>query len=128
MYEERTCSECGRPIHGRSDKKFCSDACRNSHNNKVTAPATNYVRNVNNTLAKNRRVLADLLAQDKINLHKDELWKKGFDFDFYTSSLTTPVGEVYLYCYDLGYQLLDEGTVRLVEREHDDSRRVERGT
>ena len=29
-----TCLECGEKIIGRSDKKFCNDACRNSYNNK----------------------------------------------------------------------------------------------
>ena len=33
--EHRECLECGEPLKGRVDKKFCSDYCRNSHNNKV---------------------------------------------------------------------------------------------
>ena len=26
--EKRTCEECGKPILGRSDKKFCSNSCK----------------------------------------------------------------------------------------------------
>ena len=31
---EKRCLECNDVLHGRSDKKFCSDACRNTYNNK----------------------------------------------------------------------------------------------
>ncbi len=116
MEEERKCPECGRAVHGRIDKKFCSDACRNSFNNKSNATTTNYVRNVNNTLAKNRRILAELNPNGKIKKHRDQLLKKGFDFDFYTNSYTTKVGDVYRFCYEQGYLILDEGFVLLVER------------
>lgn len=119
MDEKRKCLECQRPIVGRSDKKFCSDACRNAYNNKIHAPATNFMRNVNSLLAKNRRILADLYEQGNTLMPKEELWKRGFDFDFYTSTLTTPTGDVYQYCYDMGYLLKDEGHVLLVERNDD---------
>ena len=116
MEEERKCPECGRPVFGRVDKKFCSDACRNAFNNKSNAPTNNYVRNVNNTLAKNRRILAELNPTGKVKKHRDQLLKKGFDFDFYTNSYTTKAGDVYRFCYEQGYLILDEGFVLLVER------------
>ena len=119
MEEERKCPECARPVLGRVDKKFCSDACRNAFNNKSNATTTNYVRNVNNTLAKNRRILVELNPNGKIKKHKDQLLKKGFDFDFYTNSYTTKAGDTYRFCYEQGYLLLDEGFVLLVERNDD---------
>ena len=33
--ENKECLECGVLVKGRIDKKFCSDYCRNSFNNKV---------------------------------------------------------------------------------------------
>ena len=80
--EEKLCPECGRPVFGRIDKKFCSDACRNAFNNKANAASTNYMRNVNNILSKNRRILAELNPDGKKKTHKDKLLKKGFDFGF----------------------------------------------
>lgn len=118
--ENRECPECGRPVHGRMDKKFCSDACRNAYNNKVNSATTNYMRNVNNTLAKNRRILAELNPAGKKKTHRDKLLKKGFDFDFYTNSYTTKAGDTYRFCYEQGYLLLDEGFVLLVERKEND--------
>ena len=63
--EDRTCIECGRSFQGRSDKKFCTDACRNHFNNKQNADQMNYIRSVNNTLRKNRRILENLILRAK---------------------------------------------------------------
>lgn len=115
--ENRTCPECGKPVHGRVDKKFCSDACRNAFNNKVNATTTNHIRNVNNLLAKNRRILLELNPNGKVKTHKDKLLKAGFDFDYHTSSYTTKAGDTYHFCYEQGYLQLDEGFVLLVERK-----------
>ncbi len=117
--EERKCPECGRPVHGRVDKKFCSDGCRNAFNNKNNAASINLVRNVNNVLAKNRRILVELNPKGKTKKHRDQLLKKGFDFDYYTNSYITKAGDTYRFCYEQGYLLLDEGFVLLVERNDD---------
>tara|TARA_R110000868_G_scaffold405662_2_gene685292 strand:+ start:308 stop:682 length:375 start_codon:yes stop_codon:yes gene_type:complete len=114
--ENRTCPECSRPIFGRIDKKFCSDACRNASNNKVNSDATNYVRNVNNILRKNRRILLELNPTGKTKTHKDKLLKNGFDMEYCTNTYTTKAGQEYRYCYDQGYLLLDEGFVLLVHK------------
>lgn len=117
--ENRGCPECGRAVQGRIDKKFCSDACRNAYNNKVNSAATNHMRNVNNTLAKNRRILAELNPDGKKKTHRDKLLKKGFDFDFHTSTYTTKAGDTYYFCYEHGYLNLEDGFVLLVERSEE---------
>jgi len=50
--EERYCLECGEPLIGRSDKKFCDDQCRNAYNNKLNRDHINLYRNINNKLRK----------------------------------------------------------------------------
>ncbi|GAB4229602.1 MAG: hypothetical protein Tsb0034_01250 [Ekhidna sp.] len=117
--EDRLCPECGKPVFGRVDKKFCSDACRNAFNNKANAAATNYMRNVNNILAKNRRILVELNPNGKKKTHREKLLKKGFDFDFHTNTYTTKSGDTYFFCYEQGYLPLDEGYVLIVERSGD---------
>ena len=114
--QDRKCLECGKPVFGRIDKKFCSDACRNAFNNKANAASTNYMRNVNNILSKNRRILRELNPNGKKKTHKDQLLKRGFDFDFHTRTYTTRSGDSYHFCYEQGYLLLEEGYVLLVER------------
>lgn len=116
---QRLCSECERPLFGRADKKFCSDACRNSYNNRVNADATNFVRNVNNALRKNRRILLDLNSKENTKIHRDQLLRAGFDFDYHTNTRETQSGEMFCYCYDQGYQILADGQVLLVVKPED---------
>jgi hypothetical protein len=52
-----------RKIVGREDKKFCSDGCRN--NNKINKDSTNFMRNINNKLRKNYRILSELNVEGK---------------------------------------------------------------
>lgn len=117
--DQRLCEECERPIFGRADKKFCSDACRNSYNNRVNADATNFVRNVNNALRKNRRILLDFNTKANTQIHRDQLLRAGFDFDYHTNIRETPSGELFYYCYDQGYQQLEDGQVLLVVKTED---------
>lgn len=114
---ERTCPECGDRIIGRADKKFCSDACRNSYNNSLNKDNKNLVRNVNNRLRKNYRILETLNKDDKTKTTKERLQRMGFSFEYFTSIYTTKSGSVYFYLYDQGYLPLDNGFYLLVKKD-----------
>jgi hypothetical protein len=101
--EKRVCMECRHTLFGREDKKFCSDQCRNSFNNRQNKDFNSYARKVNSILRKNRRILSDLNPDGKRKLPKDELVRQGFDFKYYTSSFITKNDKEYRYCYDQGY-------------------------
>ncbi len=111
------CLECGDEIVGRLDKKFCSDQCRSSYNNKLNSDATNFVRNVNNILRKNRRILEELNPDGKNKVHKDKLLERGFKFSYFTNEYVTKAGNAYRFCYDQGYLLLDNDYYALVVRQ-----------
>ena len=113
----RTCPECGDKIVGRADKKFCSDACRNAHNNSLNKDSKNLVRNINNRLRKNYRILEKLNSKDKTKVKKETLLKNGFSFEFYTSQYITKTGTVYNYVYDQGYLPLDNDWYLLVKKD-----------
>ena len=106
--EKRKCLECKEPIIGRSDKKFCSDQCRNSFNNKQNSDSTNLVRNINNALRRNRRILQEMNPNDKAKVHKDKMLEKGFNFNYFTSIYITKKGATYYFCYEYGYLQLEE--------------------
>jgi hypothetical protein len=111
---EKTCLECGGKIIGRVDKKFCSDQCRVSYNNKLNGNSTNYIRNVNNVLRRNRRILLDLNPTGKTRVNKDKLLKKGFDFNHHTESYKTKDGAIYFFCYEHGYLEIENNFYLLV--------------
>ena len=117
MDNQEGCQECGESIRGRADKKFCSDMCRNAYNNKLNSDANNYMRNVNNALRKNRRILKRLCPNDKIKLKRSKLVEKSFDFNYITSRYVTKTGNVYNFCYEYGYLELENGFVAIVVRE-----------
>jgi predicted nucleic acid-binding Zn ribbon protein len=114
----KVCLECGEKIVGREDKKFCSDGCRNAYNNKINKDSTNYMRNINNKLRKNYRILSNLNAEGKSKTTKTKLLSKGFDFDFFTNILNTGTGNTYYFVYDQGYRFLDNDFYMLVKKEH----------
>ena len=114
----KVCLECSEKIVGREDKKFCSDGCRNAYNNKINKDSTNYMRNINNKLRKNYRILSDLNAEGKSKTTKTKLLSRGFDFDFFTNILNTGTGNTYYFVYDQGYRFLDNDFYMLVKKEH----------
>ena len=114
---DKTCLECGEKIVGREDKKFCSDGCRNAYNNKINKDSTNFMRNVNNKLRKNYRILSVLNSDGKGKTTKSKLLSKGFDFEFFTNILETKTGNTYYFVYDQGYRALEEDYYMLVKKE-----------
>jgi len=114
---DKQCPECGAKIVGRIDKKFCSDACRNSYNNKFNKDSKNLIRNTNNRLRKNYRILEALNPDQKTKTSRARLIEKGFDFNYFTSIHTTKAGKVYYFVYDQGYLLLEDDYYLLVKRE-----------
>jgi predicted nucleic acid-binding Zn ribbon protein len=114
---EKNCPECGDKIIGRTDKKFCGDACRNAYNNRKNQDQNNLIRTINNRLRKNYRILSSLNPNDKTKTHKQKLLDLGFQFEYHTSIYTTQAGNVYYFIYDQGYLTLDNDWYALVKRK-----------
>jgi hypothetical protein len=119
----RKCLACGRPLKGRIDKKFCDDNCRNNYNNqqKAIGNYSSYVRNINNTLLKNRKILASVLpdTEETAKANKEKLQRLGFQFKYLTHTYTTKSGKTYIYCYDYGYLPLDNDWYLIVKRKEE---------
>ncbi|MCX7745138.1 MAG: hypothetical protein N2167_11295 [Flavobacteriales bacterium] len=116
---ERKCLDCGEVLFGRADKKFCSDACRNNYNNRLNSDINNLVRNINNALRKNRRIIEQLAPAGKAKVHRDKLTAAGFNFNYHTHTYTTKNGNTYVFCYEYGYLLLEDGYVALVKNDRE---------
>ncbi len=114
----KNCLECGDKIVGREDKKFCSDGCRNAYNNKMNKDHTNLMRNINNKLRKNYRILTELNPEGKTKTTKNKLISKGFDFDLITSVYTTKTGNTYYFVYDQGYMAVENEGFVLVKKDN----------
>jgi hypothetical protein len=108
-------------VKGRTDKKFCDDYCRNNYNNQLKSNKINLVRNINNALGKNRRILEGLFAdgEEMAKITRDKLLQKGFQFKYITHTYTNKKGNVYFFCYDLGYLSLDNDWFLVVKRKEE---------
>jgi hypothetical protein len=84
--EYPTCLECVKPIKiGRSDRKFCSEGCKNLYHNKRKKGDHQEIKNIDLILKKNRKILSKLFDPKKEKLVLGEmLLKQGFDFTFHT--------------------------------------------
>lgn len=117
--ENKKCLECLSPVKGRSDKRFCNDACRSSYNNRLKTDSSNIVRKINKQLHKNRRILSDLLKEEKmIRVNEDRLLTLGFDLEYHTHDLQTSKGQTYFFVYEYGYLSLENQQYLIVKNKN----------
>ena len=119
--EPTLCLSCEKPVKGRSDKKFCDDYCRAAYNNDLKSASNNLVRNVNNALGKNRRILESLLPQGDATAktNHDKLLEKGFQFKYHTHIYNTKTEKTYFYCYEYGYLPLENNWYLIVKKNEE---------
>jgi hypothetical protein len=108
--EAKTCLCCNRSIHGRSDKKFCNDSCRNTYHNNLKSIDSKYVRETNQYLLRNRRILEKLFTSSRqlVKTSKQKLLAQQFDFRYFTHQYNNRNGQRYSFCYEFGYRILKE--------------------
>mgnify|MGYP006048760859 FL=1 len=119
--QTKTCLLCEKPLKGRSDKKFCDDYCRAAYNNDLKSASNNYIRNVNNALGKNRRILESLLPEGEqmAKANQDKLLRLGFQFKYITHTYKNQKGNVYHFCYEYGYLPLENNWFLIVKRNEE---------
>jgi predicted nucleic acid-binding Zn ribbon protein len=115
--ETQTCTECGSAFKGRADKKFCTDQCRTSYNNKQKSLENHYIKDVNSILKRNRKILLDFNPDGKSRVSKEKLRSKGFDFNYFTSTYKTKEGSLYFFCYEQGYLPIEKDYCLLVVKK-----------
>ncbi|HSU27848.1 MAG TPA: hypothetical protein VLJ68_05665 [Chitinophagaceae bacterium] len=115
----KTCLACGKTLRGRSDKKFCDDYCRNNYNNQLKSSSNNYVRNINNALGKNRRILENIFPEGEkmTKTTREKLQERGFQFKYFTHTYTNKKGNIYYFCYEYGYLPLDNDWYLIVTKK-----------
>lgn len=110
---KRECLFCGMPLHGRKDKKYCDDNCRNNHHYNLNKDANLLVNKVNNILIHNRSVLMSLCQNTKIIIGRHRLQSAGFDFNYITGLRTTKGNACYKLIYDYAYKVVGEDVLVL---------------
>lgn len=121
--EKKQCLSCGKIVKGRIDKKFCDDYCRSNYNNQQKAKdkISDYVKNINNSLLKNRKILESVLpeTEEMAKITHDKLLQKGFAFKYHTHTYKNKKEQTYFFCYEYGYLPLGENWYLVVRRKED---------
>ena len=115
----KECLNCGAPVVGRIDKKFCDDQCRSAFYNHQNREVSKLIRKVNVQLKHNRTILHDLLenapeGQTKVS-HRHLVDKK-FDFQYITHIYESKKGARYFFCYEYGYLPFENGWYLIVKK------------
>lgn len=99
------CLECGDKIrYGRSDKKFCCDKCRMSHNNRAARNGKAFRRKILRQLEKNYVILDSLLKSGVSSADLTDLVASGFVAEIVTSHRKLRTHSEYS-CFDIKYIL-----------------------
>jgi hypothetical protein len=79
--------------------------------------SNNYVRRINYVLRRNRRILEKFNQHGLEKVRKITLLKEGFDFEYVTRVVQHENECTLYFCYDHGYQMLENDLVELVIHE-----------
>ena len=110
MEKQRLCLECKEPLLGRTDKKYCSDYCRNTYNNRQNSEFTKHIRDVNSILRSNRRILMAFRSIGRQEISERRLLQQGFRMNYTTGHKFKPNGAIQLYVYDQVIERLKNDT------------------
>lgn len=101
MINER-CANCGKPLSGRFDKKYCGDQCRASYHNQHKRKNERIIGAVNRQIRKNRTILQKLCPDGKATVRKERLLDMGFSFQYF-SSIYKQGATTYYFSYEYGF-------------------------
>ena len=113
-----TCLQCGKPLKsGRIDKKFCNEGCRNNYHNAQKLAENTEIKNINQALKNNRKILKKILGDKSSEIvSREVLLKSGFEFSFHTHYITTHFkNNIYTFCYNYGYRLLEHNNYKVIK-------------
>lgn len=112
---KRTCLNCEKSISGRSDKKYCSDVCKNEHHNQNTSDFAYIEKRIKKKLKTNRDILKEILGQQNscvVSMHL--LVGKGYEINYMTHY--KDVGKKrYYYVFDYGFCEENNGDLKIVK-------------
>lgn len=111
------CQHCGKTLFGRTDKKFCSVACKNSFNFAKRKTTRNAVKEIDGYLHRNREILATLMGDSKKEiLDRAVLARARFRWEYMTGIYKNKQGKWYHIVYDYAWMEFTDQRVLIVRK------------
>ena len=101
--KKNLCIECGRPLAGRPDKKFCSTECKNAYNNRRIGNYRKTRTSVLRALDRNHEMLDCLCSAGVSSANLEDMIYAGFSCEAITAHRKGPNGHEEFGCYDIFY-------------------------
>ncbi len=113
---KRHCPICKKPVVGRSDKKFCSTACKSNYHQRLSAHTEKATARIDKILHRNRSILQELLGKRRVQIKIPliELESKKFNFNYITKYHINNRGKEYRYVYDIAYMTFSKDEVLII--------------
>ncbi len=112
---KRCCAFCGKELKGRSDKRFCDDACRNNYGYKHNKSSNIAINRINKSLLHNRNVLKSIAKCGKKVVKRQTLVDNDFNFDVMTGVYKTYKDQEYKMLYDYAYKCINDDDVLVLK-------------
>ena len=101
---KKRCPQCETAFYGRTDKLFCSVACKNQFHNQQRK--SDITHSVDHVLHTNRSILQKLISEDSPQAIWDRgvLLKLGFDFQVFTGIMPKADGKFMYRVYEYAWR------------------------
>ncbi|MDX2278077.1 MAG: hypothetical protein NW218_00755 [Saprospiraceae bacterium] len=118
MPQNRNCLQCQKPVKGRSDKKFCTPACKSAFHNNISNIKLELFKETERVLRKNYTILDQYfnLGDKKVTIEADELDKGGFKWEYLTRVFHNNKGVQYAILYDIAWTKSENGRIDLLKK------------
>ncbi|MBK9981066.1 MAG: hypothetical protein IPP15_01345 [Saprospiraceae bacterium] len=111
------CLHCGKPVKGRTDKKFCSILCKNNFNYEQRTRTKSDVKTIDDILHRNRIILSTLMGDSrKETFDRMLLLKAKFRFDFHTGHYLNKEGKTYWLIYDYAWMEFSDQKILVIRK------------
>ena len=110
MYENHDeegarCLECGEPVYGRTDKKFCNNNCRNRYHSHLRYAPVKAQNDTMHILSHNYAVLQTVYLLKGGSCPRSTLDEMGFKSEYVTQQVYKKGKHLEYRCFDFVYNL-----------------------
>ncbi|MEQ9100093.1 MAG: hypothetical protein RIF36_15710 [Imperialibacter sp.] len=99
----RTCPVCRGAVKGRVDKIYCSVQCKSVDQYEKKLKSEKFYFQVDKQLKINRKILKKYNVSGLTTIRREALHNEGFNPHFFTHIWKNDKGDVYFFCYDVGF-------------------------
>lgn len=114
----KKCKICKKVLRGRSDKKFCSIACKNYYHINLRRVTSLETLKIDRFLHRNRSILLEIMGKNTIQkkVNRLVLEQKKFRFNYLTHYQINSQNKTYHWVYDFAWMSFSDDQILIIRR------------